>query len=98
MAVTPRHYDTILAPLITEKATVLSEQNKVVFRVAMGATKDEIAVAIEELFKVKVTKVNTLIQKGKTKRFRGRPGRRSDLKKAIVTLQEGQSIDITTGL
>jgi large subunit ribosomal protein L23 len=98
MAVTPRHYDTILAPLITEKATVLSEQNKVVFRVAMGATKDEIAVAIEELFKVKVTKVNTLIQKGKTKRFRGRPGRRSDVKKAIVTLQEGQSIDITTGL
>ena len=98
MAVTPRHYDTILAPLITEKATVLSEQNKVVFRVALDATKDEIAVAIEELFKVKVTKVNTLIQKGKTKRFRGRPGRRSDLKKAIVTLQEGQSIDITTGL
>ncbi len=98
MAVTPRHYDTILAPLITEKATVLSEQNKVVFRVALDASKDEIAVAIEELFKVKVTKVNTLIQKGKTKRFRGRPGRRSDVKKAIVTLQEGQSIDITTGL
>jgi len=98
MAVTPRQYDTILAPLITEKATVLSEQNKVVFRVALNATKDEIAVAIEELFKVKVTKVNTLIQKGKTKRFRGRPGRRSDIKKAIVTLQEGQSIDITTGL
>jgi large subunit ribosomal protein L23 len=98
MAVTPRHYDTIVAPMITEKATLLSEQNKVVFQVAMDATKEEIAVAIEELFKVKVTKVNTLIQKGKTKRFRGRPGRRSDLKKAIVTLQEGQSIDITTGL
>ena len=98
MAVTPRHYDTILAPLITEKATVLSEQNKVVFRVAANATKVEIAAAVEELFKVKVTKVNTLIQKGKTKRFRGRPGRRSDVKKAIVTLQEGQSIDITTGL
>ncbi|MGI8839197.1 MAG: 50S ribosomal protein L23 [Caulobacteraceae bacterium] len=98
MAATPRHYDTILAPLITEKATVLSEHNKVVFRVALDATKDEIAVAVEELFKVKVTKVNTLIQKGKTKRFRGRPGRRSDVKKAIVTLQEGQSIDITTGL
>ena len=98
MAVTTRHYDTILAPLITEKATLLSEQNKVVFRVAMESTKDEIAAAVEELFKVKVTKVNTLIQKGKTKRFRGRPGRRSDLKKAIVTLQEGQSIDITTGL
>ncbi|MDB5483284.1 MAG: ribosomal protein [Caulobacteraceae bacterium] len=98
MAVTSRHYDTILAPLITEKATLLSEQNKVVFQVAPGATKEEIAVAIEELFKVKVTKVNTLVQKGKTKRFRGRPGRRSDIKKAIVTLQEGQSIDITTGL
>jgi len=98
MALTVRHYDTILAPLITEKATLLSEQNKVVFQVAMDSTKEEIATAVEQLFKVKVTKVNTLIQKGKTKRFRGRPGRRSDLKKAIVTLQEGQSIDITTGL
>ena len=98
MAVTARHYDAILAPVITEKATLLSEQNKVVFRVAMDATKEEIAAAVEELFKVKVTKVNTLIQKGKTKRFRGRPGQRSDIKKAIVTLQEGQSIDITTGL
>jgi large subunit ribosomal protein L23 len=98
MAATPRHYDTIIAPMITEKATLLSEQNKVVFQVAMDSTKEEIASAVEELFKVKVTKVNTLIQKGKTKRFRGRPGRRSDLKKAIVTLQEGQSIDITTGL
>jgi large subunit ribosomal protein L23 len=98
MAATPRHYDTIVAPMITEKATLLSEQNKVVFQVAMDSTKEEIAVAVEELFKVKVTKVNTLVQKGKTKRFRGRPGRRSDLKKAIVTLQEGQSIDITTGL
>ncbi len=98
MALTARHYDVIVAPMITEKATLLSEQNKVVFQVAMDSTKDEIATAVEELFKVKVTKVNTLIQKGKTKRFRGRPGRRSDLKKAIVTLQEGQSIDITTGL
>ena len=98
MAVTPRHYDTIIAPMITEKATLLSEQNKVVFQVAMDSTKDEIATAVEQLFKVRVTKVNTLIQKGKTKRFRGRPGRRSDLKKAIVTLEEGQSIDITTGL
>ena len=98
MAATARHYETILAPLITEKATLLSEQNKVIFRVAKDATKDEIAAAVEELFKVKVTKVNTLIQKGKTKRFRGRMGRRSDVKKAIVTLQEGQSIDITTGL
>jgi large subunit ribosomal protein L23 len=98
MALHPRHYDTILAPLITEKATLLSEQNKVVFKVAKAATKIEIAAAVEELFKVKVVKVNTLVQKGKTKRFRGRPGRRSDIKKAIVTLQEGQSIDITTGL
>jgi len=98
MAVTPRHYETILAPLITEKATLLSEQNKVVFKVAMDSTKDEIASAIEELFKVQVTKVNTLIQKGKTKRFRGRPGRRVDVKKAIITLKDGQSIDITTGL
>ena len=98
MAVTPRHYDTILSPLITEKATLLSEQNKVVFKVSLDSTKDEIASAIEELFKVQVVKVNTLIQKGKTKRFRGRPGRRIDVKKAIITLKEGQSIDITTGL
>jgi len=95
---TARHYDTILSPVITEKATVLSEQNKVVFRVAMDSTKDEISAAIEELFKVEVVKVNTLITKGKTKRFRGRAGRRSDVKKAIVTLAEGQSIDVTTGL
>ena len=95
---TARHYDTILAPVITEKATVLTEQNKVVFRVAMDATKDEIAAAVEELFKVRVIKVNTLITKGKTKRFRGRLGQRSDVKKAIVTLQEGQTIDISTGL
>ena len=98
MATAVRHYDTILSPMITEKATLLSEQNKVVFRVAIDSTKDEIAAAVEELFKVQVTKVNTLIQKGKTKRFRGRPGRRIDVKKAIVTLKEGQSIDITTGL
>jgi large subunit ribosomal protein L23 len=98
MAATARHYDTILAPVITEKATVLSEQNKVVFRVAMDSTKEDIASAIEQLFKVKVVKVNTLIQKGKTKRFRGHMGRRSDVKKAVVTLEEGQSIDITTGL
>ncbi len=98
MAVSARHYDTILAPVITEKATLLSEQNKVVFRVAMDATKDDIASAVEQLFKVKVVKVNTLISKGKTKRFRGRMGRRSDVKKAVVTLEEGQSIDITTGL
>ena len=95
---TARHYDTIIAPVITEKATVLTEQNKVVFRVAMDATKDEIAAAVEELFKVRVVKVNTLITKGKTKRFRGLLGKRSDVKKAIVTLQEGQTIDISTGL
>ena len=93
-----RHYDAILSPVITEKATLLSEQNKVVFRVAKDATKDEIAAAVEALFKDNVTKVNTLVVKGKTKRFRGRPGRRSDVKKAVVTLAEGQSIDITTGL
>ena len=98
MAATARHYDTILAPVITEKATLLSEQNKVVFRVAEDATKDEIAAAVEELFKVKVIKVNTMNVKGKTKRWRGRIGRRPDIKKAIVTLQEGQSIDIATGL
>ena len=98
MAATARHYDTILAPVITEKATILSEQNKVVFRVADNATKDEIAAAVEALFKVTVTKVNTLNVKGKTKRFRGRIGRRNDVKKAIVTLADGQSIDITTGL
>jgi large subunit ribosomal protein L23 len=95
---TPRHYDTILSPIITEKATLLSEHNKVVFKVADDASKDEIAAAIEALFNVKVTKVNTLNVKGKTKRFRGRLGRRSDVKKAIVTLADGQSIDVTTGL
>ena len=95
---TIRNYDTILAPVITEKATLLSEQNKVVFRVAGDASKDEIAAAVEALFKVNVTKVNTINVKGKTKRFRGIVGRRSDVKKAIVTLAEGQSIDITTGL
>jgi large subunit ribosomal protein L23 len=98
MAATVRHYDTILAPVITEKSTVLSEQNKVVFKVAQDASKDEIAAAVEALFNVKVTKVNTVVTKGKTKRFRGILGRRSDVKKAIVTLQEGQSIDVTTGL
>ena len=93
-----RHYDAILSPVITEKATMLSEQNKVVFRVAKDATKAQIAEAIENLFKVTVVKVNTLNVKGKTKRFRGREGKRSDVKKAIITLAEGQSIDITTGL
>ena len=93
-----RHYDTVLAPVITEKSTVLSEQNKVVFKVADDASKDEIAAAVEALFKVQVVKVNTLVTKGKTKRFRGIMGRRKDVKKAIVTLADGQSIDVTTGL
>ena len=91
-------YSIIRAPLITEKMTILSEQNQVGFKVAIGATKPEIAAAVETLFNVKVLSVNTLIQKGKTKRFKGRPGVRSDLKKAIVTLAPGQSIDFTTGL
>ena len=95
---TARHYDVILSPHITEKATVLSEQNKVVFQVAKDASKDEIATAVEALFNVEVVKVNTLVQESKTKRFRGIKGRRSDIKKAIVTLVEGQSIDVTTGL
>ena len=98
MAATARHYDTILAPVITEKSTVLSEQNKYVFKVAHDSSKDEIAAAVEALFNVQVTKVNTVVTKGKTKRFRGMLGRRNDVKKAIVTLAEGQSIDVTTGL
>jgi large subunit ribosomal protein L23 len=92
------HYDTILSPVITEKTTRLSEENKVVFRVPLGATKPDIKAAVEALFKVKVEAVNTLLVKGKTKRFRGIKGRRSDVKKAIVTLAEGQSIDVATGL
>jgi large subunit ribosomal protein L23 len=85
-------YNIIRAPLITEKMTILSEKNQIGFKVATDATKPEIAAAVEALFNVKVLSVNTLIQKGKTKRFRGRPGVRSDLKKAIVTLAPGQSI------
>ena len=91
-------YNIIRAPLITEKMTLLSEKNQVGFKVAIDASKPEIAAAIESLFNVKVISVNTLIQKGKTKRFKGRPGVRSDVKKAIVTLAPGQSIDFTTGL
>ncbi len=91
-------YDVILAPVITEKATEASEHNKVVFRVAKKATKPEIKAAVELLFKVKVKAVNTLNRKGKTKRFRGRVGRQSDVKNAIVTLEEGHTIDVTTGL
>ena len=93
-----RMYQTILAPLVTEKATALSEQNQVVFRVPLEATKPEIKAAVEELFGVKVLTVNTIVVKGKTKRFKGRPGQRSDWKKAMVKLAEGQSIDLTTGL
>lgn len=92
------HYDTILSPHITEKATYASEDNKVIFKVAIDADKASIKEAVENLFKVKVTKVNTIKVKGKTKRFRGTMGRRPDWKKAIVTLEDGQSIDITTGL
>lgn len=94
----PRHYDTIIAPVITEKATLLSEENKVVFRVPLTATKKDITEAVEALFKVKVKAVNTLRQKGKTKRFRGIEGRRDDIKKGVVTLEEGHSIDVSTGL
>lgn len=92
------HYDVIRRPLITEKSTLVAEQNKIIFEVAPGADKKAIKEAVEALFKVSVTKVNTLTQKGKTKRFRGFEGRRSDVKKAIVTLAEGQSVDISTGL
>ena len=91
-------YQIIRSPVITEKATMLTERNQVVFRVALEATKPEIKAAVEGLFGVTVTGVNTLVQKGKAKRFRGRPGRRSDVKKAYVTLAAGQSIDLTTGL
>jgi large subunit ribosomal protein L23 len=91
-------YDVILAPVVTEKSTRVSEHNQIVFKVRMDATKPEIKKAVEGLFGVKVTAVNTLVQKGKMKRFRGRVGFRSDVKKAIVTLAEGQSIDVTTGI
>jgi large subunit ribosomal protein L23 len=93
-----RHYDVILAPHITEKSTLLSEHNGVVFKVANDATKPQIKEAVEALFDVKVTGVNTIVQKGKTKRWKGRPYKRSDVKKAVVTLAEGQSIDITSGI
>jgi large subunit ribosomal protein L23 len=98
MAVSERHYDTIVAPWITEKATLLSEQNQVVFEVPLTATKPEIKAAVEALFKVKVTAVNTIRVEGKTKRFKGQIGKRPDFKKAVVTLRDGDSIDVTTGL
>jgi len=97
-AVDNRHYDVVLAPHITEKSTLLSEHNAVVFKVAGDATKPEIKAAVEALFSVKVTGVNTIVTKGKTKKWKGAPYRRSDFKKAIVTLAEGQSIDITSGI
>ncbi|TPG22571.1 50S ribosomal protein L23 [Sphingomonas koreensis] len=93
-----RHYDVILAPHITEKSTLLSEQNAVVFKVANDATKPQIKAAVEALFKVDVTGVNTIVQKGKTKKWKGTPYTKSDIKKAIVTLKDGQSIDVTTGV
>ena len=93
-----RAYEVIRRPLITEKATRVSEHNQVAFVVSLDATKPEIKAAVEMLFKVKVEAVNTLRQKGKSKRFRGRPGTRPDIKKAFVTLAEGHSIDVTTGL
>ena len=93
-----RHYDVILAPVITEKSTLLSENNAVVFKVANDATKPAIKAAVEAIFDVSVTNVNTLTQKGKTKRWKGKPYTRSDMKKAIVTLKDGQSIDVTQGV
>jgi large subunit ribosomal protein L23 len=98
MSTDPRHYDVILAPVVTEKSTSASEHGKVVFRVRREATKSDIKAAVEKLFNVKVEKVNTLVRKGKVKNFRGRSGLQSDVKNAIVTLAAGQSIDVTTGL
>ena len=97
-AIDNRHYDVIVAPHITEKTTLLSEHNAVVFKVAHDASKPEIKAAVEALFNVTVTGVNTMITKGKSKRWKGKPYERSDEKKAIVTLAEGQSIDITEGV
>lgn len=97
-AIDIRHYDVIVGPHITEKSTLLSEHNAVVFKVANTATKPQIKAAIEALFDVKVKGVNTLVQKGKSKKWKGRPYTRNDVKKAVVTLAEGQTIDITTGI
>ncbi|MCQ2004458.1 50S ribosomal protein L23 [Rhizobium sp. NRK18] len=93
-----RHYDVIRTPVITEKSTLVSDNNQVVFNVAKDASKPEIKAAVEALFGVKVKAVNTLVRKGKTKRFRGFSGKQSDVKKAVVTLVDGQSIDVSTGL
>ena len=97
-AIAINHYDVVLAPHITEKTTLLSEQNAVVFKVTNGASKPQIKAAVEALFGVNVRQVNTIVQKGKSKRWKGRPYTRSDMKKAIVTLAEGQTIDVTTGI
>ena len=95
---TERLYDVIVHPVITEKSTLASENNQVVFRVARTANKKDIKLAVEKLFDVKVKAVNTMVRKGKVKVFRGRSGRLSDFKRAIVTLEEGHSVDVTTGL
>jgi large subunit ribosomal protein L23 len=97
-AIDLKHFDVVVKPIITEKSTLVGEFNQLVFEVARTASKPEIKAAIEALFNVKVTSVNTLVQKGKSKRWRGKPYRRSDIKKAIVTLADGQSIDVTTGI
>ena len=94
----PRHYDVIISPVITEKATLASERNQVMFKVAMTATKAQIKEAVEKLFDVKVKGVNTHVRKGKIKAFKGRIGQQSQVKRAIVTLEEGHRIDVTTGL
>ncbi len=93
-----RVYDVIMGPVITEKTNVGSERNQTTFRVLMDASKQEIKIAVEKLFGVRVKAVNTLIRKGKSKRFRGRHGKQSDVKRAVVTLREGYSIDVTTGI
>ena len=98
MSVKPEHYDVIRKPIITEKSTMASENGAVVFEVAMDSTKPQIKAAVEGLFGVKVKAVNTTITKGKVKRFRGQMGKRKDVKKAYVTLEEGNTIDVTTGL
>ncbi len=98
MSTNPTHYDVIVSPVITEKSTMASENGQVMFNVSPTATKPQIKKAVEALFSVKVKAVNTLVRKGKEKRFRGMIGRQSDVKKAIVTLEDGQSIDVTTGL
>ena len=97
-AINARHYDVILAPHITEKSTMASEANAVVFKVANDATKPQIKEAVEAIYDKKVVKVNTIVTKGKTKRWKGKPYKRSDFKKAVVTLAEGEMIDITSGI